>query len=224
MNMSPRTRKFALYAHLTFSIGWLGAVLPYLALAVAGLVSPNPQTVRSVYPAMELIGWWVIVPFSIAALLSGLVQALGTPWGLLRHWWIVVKFVLTAVATLILLRHMQEVSRVAALTAQAALGAEFRQGQIQLLIHPAGGLLVLLGIMVISYVKPWGRTPYREQKSEVAPVPSRPRAMASEAQPPTKHQPPFWLRVVKIHLIHAAALGLLFVAVLHLSGGGMHHH
>jgi len=31
--MTPRFNKFALTAHITFSVGWLGAVIAYLALA-----------------------------------------------------------------------------------------------------------------------------------------------------------------------------------------------
>jgi hypothetical protein len=37
MAMTPRLRKFALTAHVTSSVGWLGAVAAFLALAVAGL-------------------------------------------------------------------------------------------------------------------------------------------------------------------------------------------
>jgi hypothetical protein len=40
---------------------------------------------------MELTTWIVIVPLSLAALLTGVVQSLGTPWGLFRHRWIVAK-------------------------------------------------------------------------------------------------------------------------------------
>ena len=68
--MTPRINKFALTAHITFSVGWLGAVVVYLALAVAGLIGADAQMVRAAYLSMELIGWFVIVPFSLAALLS----------------------------------------------------------------------------------------------------------------------------------------------------------
>src|SRR5919106_3182566 len=103
--MTLRLRKFALTAHITFSVGWLGAVVAYLALAIAGLTSHDAQMVRAAYLSMELMGWFVIVPFSLAALLSGLVQSLGTQWGLFRHWWILVKLLLTVIATIVLLRH-----------------------------------------------------------------------------------------------------------------------
>src|SRR5437763_7261258 len=91
MTMTPGLRKFALTAHITFSVGWLGAVAAYLAVAIAGLVSRDAQMLRSGFSTMELTGWFVIVPLSFAALLTGLVQSLGTEWGLFRFYWVVVK-------------------------------------------------------------------------------------------------------------------------------------
>src|SRR5258706_8138401 len=147
MNMTPRFQKFALLAHISFSVGWFGAIIPYLALAVAGFISHDALMVRAAYLSMELIGWFVIVPLSFAALLSGLVQSLGTQWGLLRHWWIAAKLVLTIAAVIILLAHMQDVSRVARTARQMSLSsADFRPE----LIHAGGGLLVLLAAMTLS--------------------------------------------------------------------------
>ena len=75
MTMTPRIRKFALTAHVTSSVGWLGAVAGFLALAVAGLTSQDAQMVRAAYLAMELTGWFVIVPLSLASPLTGLSRA-----------------------------------------------------------------------------------------------------------------------------------------------------
>jgi hypothetical protein len=132
--MTPYLRKFGLTAHVTFSIGWLGAVVPYLALAIAGLTSHDAQMVRAAYLSMELIGWFVIAPLSLAALLSGLVQ-----WGLFRHWWILVKFPLTTGATIVLLGHMQAVSRMARIASETTLaGADFHTLRVQLVGNAAG--------------------------------------------------------------------------------------
>jgi hypothetical protein len=86
MTMAPALRKFVLTVHLTSSLGWIGAVIAYLALGVSAVTSRDAQTVRAAWIAMELTGWSVIVPLALAALLSGLVMSLGTPWGLFRHY------------------------------------------------------------------------------------------------------------------------------------------
>jgi len=54
MTMTPGLRKFALTAHVTSSVGWLGAVAGFLALAVAGLTNHDGQLVRGLYLAMGL--------------------------------------------------------------------------------------------------------------------------------------------------------------------------
>ena len=64
MTMTPRLRKFALTAHVTFSVGWLGTVAAFLALAVAGMTSQDAQLMKAAYLAMELTTWFVIVPLA----------------------------------------------------------------------------------------------------------------------------------------------------------------
>jgi hypothetical protein len=158
MTMTPRLRKFALTTHVSVSVGWLGAVAAYLALAITALTTRESDMASVAYRAMEVIGWLVIVPCSVAALLSGLVQALGTEWGLFRHYWIVAKFSLTVPATAVLLLHMPAVSRMARLAVDTAFATgDFAHLRMQLLVHAVGGGLVLLTITALSVYKPWGR-------------------------------------------------------------------
>ncbi len=53
MTLTPLLRKFTLTTHVTFSVGWLGAVAGFLALAIAGLTSKDIQVVRSTLPFDE---------------------------------------------------------------------------------------------------------------------------------------------------------------------------
>ena len=110
-------RTFMLAVHLTASVGWIGAVVAYLALGIAAVTSQDAQTVRAAWIAMEVTGWFVIVPLAVAALLTGLVMSLGTPWGLFRHYWVLISFVLTIFATVVLVLHMPSVSSLAAMGA-----------------------------------------------------------------------------------------------------------
>lgn len=165
MIMTPFSRKFALTLHVTSSVGLLGAIAAFLALAITGLTSGDVQTVRAVYLAMELVARFVIVPLAFASLLTGLVQSLGTPWGLFQHYWIWVKFLLTVFATVVLLVKMELIGYAARLAAETTLSsAELRAAGIQLMVHAAGGLLVLLVPMVLSVYKPRGRTRYGVRK------------------------------------------------------------
>lgn len=77
MTMTPRVRKLMLTAHVTASIGWVGALAVFLAHALAGVVSQDEQLVRAVSLVMGLTAWFVIMPLSLASLTTGLAQALG---------------------------------------------------------------------------------------------------------------------------------------------------
>src|SRR5258708_19779837 len=104
--MTPGLRKFALTVHVTSSIGLLGSIAAFLALAAAGLINPDALMVRASYLAMAMIARFVIVPLAFASLLTGLIQSLGTPWGLFRPYWVLVNLLLTPLATALLLAKM----------------------------------------------------------------------------------------------------------------------
>ena len=172
MTMGPALRKFALATHLTVSVGWIGAVVAYLALGIAAVTSPDVQTVRAAWVAMDLTGWFVIVPLALASLLTGLVMALGTKWGMFRHYWVLVSLVMTLFSAIILLLHMPDVSAMAAVAQEAESVGLARLGGD--LLHPGLGLVVLLVIQVLNVYKPRGLTPYgwrKRQEQRTAPVP-----------------------------------------------------
>ena len=167
MIMPPTLRKFALTLHVTSSVGLLGSIAAFLALAIIGLNSADDQVLRSVYPAMQLIARFVIVPLAIAALLTGMIQSLGTAWGLFHHYWVVMKLLLMAFATTILLIKMALISESARLAFEAIIPrAELRDAGLQLMVHAAGGLFVLLLPMVLSIYKPQGLTRYGWRKQQ----------------------------------------------------------
>ena len=163
MTMPPRLRKVALTAHVTSSVGWLGAVVVFLALAVVGLTSQDAQTVRGAYLVMEPAAWFVLVPLAFASLLTGIVQSLGTMWGLFRHYWVLLKLLITVFATIVLLIYMQTFRFMAGVAADpsADLGA-VRNASPGL--HAALALLVLLVATGLAVYKPRSRTRFGRRK------------------------------------------------------------
>lgn len=160
--MTPSLRKFALIAHITSSVGWVGTVVAYLALVVATQTSQDPQTVRAAWIAMEWTGWFAIVPLALSSLLTGLIMSLGTRWGLFRHYWVLFKLLLTIIAIIVLMLNMQTVSFLAGVAAEA--DSTDLGGLPSQFFHPGAGLLVLLLIMFLSVYKPRGITAYGWRK------------------------------------------------------------
>ena len=208
--MKPGLRKLALTAHITSSVGWLGAVGGFLALAITALNCKDAQMVRAAYLAMALIARFVIVPLAFASLLTSIIQALGTPWGLFRHYWILVKLLLTLLATAVLLLKTPLISYAARQAAAAALSsADLHAAGTELLVHSAGGLMVLLVVTILSVYKPWGLTRYGRRKL---------RAQGVELAEESTVDISRWVYVFGIF-----ALAVLIV-LRHLLGGHLAHH
>jgi len=158
MPLTAGLRKFSLTVHVSASVGWLGAVAAFLALAVTGVTSEDTQMVRAISMALEPLTRWVIVPLALTSLLSGVVQALGTPWGLFRHDWVGIKLLLMLVATAILLLTVGSIRALATrATDHPGVSVDLQAAMGSLVLHSAGGLLVLLVMSTLSVYKPVGK-------------------------------------------------------------------
>ncbi|KUL46988.1 DUF2269 family protein [Streptomyces regalis] len=185
MAMPAGVRKLALTAHVVSSVGWLGSVAAFLVLALVGLNGEDPQRVRGACLAMEMTGWYVIVPLAFAALLTGLIQSLGTTWGLFRHYWVLAKLILTALATFLLLLHMRVADQVADAAARTDLsGSDLSGMRVQLVVDAAAAVVVLLATTALSIYKPRGITPYgwRVQQAHRTDRPGSRAGLDTEAQ------------------------------------------
>lgn len=173
LRLTPFLRKLTLTIHILASIGWFGSVTVFLVLAITGMVTTtgdsdgSTQLVRSVYLTTKLITWFVIVPFALASLVSGIIQSLGTTWGLLRHYWVVVKLLLTVFATIVLLIHTRPVDEIAATaatnTAVLSSARDLYELRRQLLVDAGAAVLVLVTATVLAVYKPRGLTPYGQR-------------------------------------------------------------
>jgi hypothetical protein len=161
--MPPGFRKLMLSAHVISSVGWLGAVVAFLALAAIGVTNQDAPTVRGVYLVMQPTAWYVLVPLAFASLLTGIVMSLGTTWGLFRHYWVLVKFGLTVFATIILLIYMRTFGFMASVAADPAADLDAVRNPSPVL-HAALALLVLLVSTLLAVYKPQGVTPYGRRR------------------------------------------------------------
>ncbi|TFV91483.1 DUF2269 domain-containing protein [Blastococcus sp. CT_GayMR16] len=158
--MPPRLRKAVLSTHVATSVGWLGAVVAYITLDLTAVTSRDVELVRGAYVAMELIVGYAIVPLALASVAVGIVNAVGTSWGLFQHYWVLVKLLLTLVATGVLLLETRTVHSLAD-SAATAVDPRDLPGSLP---HSIGGLLLLLLILFLSIYKPRGLTRYGWRK------------------------------------------------------------
>ena len=219
--MTPALRRFTFTTHITASVGWVGAALAFLALAVIGFTSDDSVKVRGAYLLMAPAAWFVLVPLAHASLLSGIVLSLGTTWGLFRYYWVVLKLGITVFATVILLIYMETFRQMAGFAADPVVDlAAVRNASP--IIHAILALALLVAATVLGVYKPFGMTAYGErtleapQRSASALIP----ASAGTARALDTGSTPAW-----IYVVGAVALALaLLVVILHLTGGSPTHH
>ena len=161
MSARPQVRRLVLLWHVATSVGFLGAVVAFLVLAISGLLSPDGLQIRAAYIAMEMLTWACIVPLSLLSLATGVAISLLTPWGLFRHHWFVIKLAITVVATLLLI-HTQPVGHMAQVAADdPLLGPKDMSGaRLQLVVASGAAVVALLTTTVLSIYKPSGLTRY----------------------------------------------------------------
>lgn len=162
--MSSRMRRAALTLHLTVSVGWIGALVAYLALDIAVATRTDDWTLRAGYVAMDVILREVILPLALTSLATGLVMSLGTAWGLFRHYWVAISFMLTVFAVAVLLLQLPRVSYIASIAANPSASRDGLRALGSTLPHSVGGTILLLLVLVLNVYKPPGLTPYGWRK------------------------------------------------------------
>jgi hypothetical protein len=217
--MTPALRRFTFTTHITSSVGWVGAVLAFLALAVIGFTSDDPVKVRGAYLLMAPAAWFVLVPLAHASLLSGIVLSLGTTWGLFRYNWVVLKLGVTVFATVILLIYMGTFRQMAGVAADPVVDlAAVRNASP--IVHAILALVLLVAASVLGVYKPFGMTAYGERKFEEQRRSALMPASAGTARPPETGSTPAWMYVVGAIALALALLGV----ILHLTGASPSHH
>lgn len=109
----------------------------------------------------------VLVPLALATLATGLLQAFGTPWGLLRHGWVVVTLGLTLLSTAVLLAYTSTLGALAE-------AARDPGGHLGLLpsaspvLHASAALVVLVAAAALSVFRPRGLTRYGWGRQQAA--------------------------------------------------------
>jgi hypothetical protein len=157
MTLSAPRRKALLAVHVATSVGFAGAVAAFLALAIAGLGATDGELAGAMYLGMQITTSSIIVPLAIASLAVGILDSLATPWGLVRYYWVVVKLSLTVAALAVLLLQVPTIDLLAEAAREGTLG-DYAGARFSMILHGAGGLAVLLVVVVLSVYKPRGVT------------------------------------------------------------------
>jgi hypothetical protein len=154
-------RKLLLTIHITVAVAALGTDGVLLGLGITGLASGDPELIRAVYLAMDVIVSAVLLPLAVAALSTGVLLGLSTGWGLARHYWVLAKLILTvglATAAALILRPTLDEAASTARTVPlvdlpiSGIGA----AGVRAVMAPTIGVLLLTSAVALAVYKPRG--------------------------------------------------------------------
>jgi len=143
--------------HVLSAAIWFGSVLSVILLYLFSYQALQPALLKNNNSMMERIDYWLIIPSSICCYFSGLLISWQTNWGFFKYKWIVVKLVL---GTLLILFGIFFLNNwiVRSSEVVAVNVAEYQNIQQKLGISMMTQAAVIAFLIVISNLKPWGKT------------------------------------------------------------------
>jgi hypothetical protein len=170
--LSPPARKPVMVLHVIAGISWMGVDIALLSLLITARTTNDPAMVVSGFNAIGIIVPVAVPPLSLLILFTGVLQGLGTPWGLVRYWWVVVKLILSLIMTVLVFVSLLPGVRAMAVLSDTTISADALRASLGslptgLMFPPIVSFLMLGTAAILSIFKPWGRTPWsRETRSE----------------------------------------------------------
>lgn len=157
--MPPPVRRTVLVLHVITAVGWLGVTFADVALGATALATNDPELQHAMFRALGVIADFVLVPIAWSAFLTGLLLALGTKWGLVRHKWVLTKFVLTTLVVLLTTFSLTPGLKAQRDAAESAAADQLIATDPNSMISAGVVSTTIYTICVLlSIVKPWGRT------------------------------------------------------------------
>lgn len=166
-DFGPVGRKWALSVHLLFVALWLGAAVAMMTIA---FFHPVPQTGEELYGYRNSLTWiddWVLVIAAGGTLLSGMLLAWRTKWGFFKWYWVSLKLLTTVLMVafgavclgpwITTTAHAVRDQGIATLQ-----GSEYQSANRRALFWGTVQILVLMGIVIVSVHKPWGKIPWKK--------------------------------------------------------------
>ena len=151
--LGVRTRKAVLVLHLASVGSWLGIDVVMAVLTVTAMGTSDESTKALCFRVLELVTIWPMTISGLTCLVTGMLLALGSKYGLTKYWWVVVKLVINLLlSTLVLVSLRPGVAELA------------DRGEANDLDVPLGDMIyppivsptLLMVAVVLSVFKPWG--------------------------------------------------------------------
>jgi uncharacterized membrane protein len=94
--LAPRLRRAVLTLHIVASVGLLGDVLGFVAVAIRAATTADPELAAASYETLAMFSVVFGIPLSVITLGTGVLLGISSKWGVVRHGWVAAKLALVA--------------------------------------------------------------------------------------------------------------------------------
>jgi hypothetical protein len=163
-------KNWLLSLHVTSGGIWLGTALCLVTVAIVKGSTTDGDELYGINSVLKLLDDWVIIPAATLSLVTGGFLCWLTIWGFAKYYWVIVKWIATVAlivtGTLWLGPWLNAMTAISEGDRLHAL-----QNPLYLFDHQSviiGGsiqTLCVIAIIMISFVKPWGKRSVSEPRS-----------------------------------------------------------
>ena len=160
--VTPKQKQWLIAAHVIIGSIWFGTAVCMVFISVLNRNTTDGNVLYALNSLLKDLDDFVIIPAATLSLLSGAVLCALTIWGFFKYYWVIAKWIAT-VALIVTgtiwlgpwVNAITAISEAERLSAwENPLYAFDRRG---VLIGGAIQTVCILGIILISFVKPWGK-------------------------------------------------------------------
>jgi hypothetical protein len=177
MGMTGARRRTILTIHIASGVALLGTSAGLAITAVRAATRSDSEQAHTIYELMRLLTYSLGIPLSFIALISGLLLAISSKWGVVRYWWVTAKLAFL-VATILVgaLLTGPSIDTMLGVTKPGFPGDD--RAQWTLVAAVGGQIAMVLSATALAVFKPGGRVPQlgsaaarprRQEPSEVSP-------------------------------------------------------
>ncbi|MEV5962074.1 hypothetical protein AB0L70_09940 [Kribbella sp. NPDC051952] len=160
--LGGKTRKAVLVLHIASVGSWLGIDVVMAVLTFTAIGTDNASTKALCFRVLELVTIWPMTISGLTCLVTGVLLAYGSKYGLLKYWWVVVKLTINLLlSTLVLIALRPGVAELANRGESADLNVPLGDMIFPPIVSPT----LLMVAVVLSVFKPWGPLRKRNRPS-----------------------------------------------------------
>ncbi len=151
-----------LMAHVIFVIIYFSGMIGTLLLSVSTMHTTDGGLIYGAHLFIQYFDWFLIIPGAFGSLLTGSWLAVRTNWGITKFYWVIAKWVGNIIAitfggNYMRIRIHDNFDSIFSSVVHLLQNPVYLVNRQLLFIGIAISFAILISLLVISYLKPWGK-------------------------------------------------------------------